>query len=137
MGAELLVDTLEHLDQLPRIKQDDKLSTYAKMLSKKEGHLDFSQSPQRLERTIRAFDPWPGSYGYLGEKMMKLWKAEVPGIRTDAADGTVVAAGDDGIDIAAGGGILRVTEIQMPGKKRVGVKAYLKGNSIEIGTVLG
>lgn len=137
MGAELLVDTLEHLDSLKREKQDDTLSTYAKMLSKKEGHLDFSQSPERLERTIRAFDPWPGSYGYLGDKMMKLWKAEVPGIQTDAADGTLVAAGDAGIDIAAGGGILRVTEIQMPGKKRVVVNAYLKGNSIEIGTVLG
>lgn len=137
MGAELLVDTLEHLDSLKREKQDDTLSTYAKMLSKKEGHLDFSQSPERLERTIRAFNPWPGSYGYLGDKMMKLWKAEVPGIQTDAADGTLVAAGDAGIDIAAGGGILRVTEIQMPGKKRVAVNAYLKGNSIEIGTVLG
>ena len=49
----------------------------------------------------------------------------------------VVAAGEAGIDIAACGGILRVTEIQMPGKKRVEVKEYLKGNSIEIGTVLG
>ena len=137
MGAELLVDTLEHLDSLKREKQDDELSTYAPMLSKKEGHLDFSQPPERLERIIRAFDPWPGSYAYLGEKMMKFWKAQVPGIKTDAADGTVVAAGDAGIDIAAAGGILRVTEIQMPGKKRVEVKAYLKGNSIEIGTVLG
>ncbi len=137
MGAELLVDTLEHLGELSRVKQDDELSTYAGMLSRKEGHLDFSQSPERLERIIRAFDPWPGSYGYLGEKMMKFWKAQVPGIRTDAANGTVVAAGEDGMDIAAGGGILRVTEIQMPGKKRVEVKAYLKGNSIEIGTVLG
>lgn len=137
MGAELLTETLEKLDSLKRVKQDDKLSTYAKMLSKKEGHLDFSQPAEKLERIIRAFDPWPGSYGYLGEKMMKLWKAQVPGIRTDAADGTVVAAGDEGIDIAAGGEILRVTEIQMPGKKRVEAKAYLKGNSIEIGTVLG
>ena len=71
------------------------------------------------------------------KKMMKFWRAEVPGIQTDAADGTVVAAGEEGIDIAACGGILRVTEIQMPGKKRVEVKEYLKGNSIEIGTVLG
>ena len=137
MGAELLVDTLEHLDSLKRETQDDALSTYAPMLSKKEGHLDFSQSPERLERIIRAFDPWPGSYAYLGDKMMKFWKAQVPGIKTDAADGTVVSAGDAGIDIAAAGEILRVTEIQMPGKKRVEVKAYLKGNSIEIGTVLG
>ena len=137
MGAELLVDTLDHLGELPRVKQDDALSTYAPMISKKEGHLDFSQTPVRLERTIRAFDPWPGSFGYLGDKMMKFWRAEVPGIQTDAADGTVVAAGEAGIDIAACGGILRVTEIQMPGKKRVEVKEYLKGNSIEIGTVLG
>ena len=137
MGAELLVDTLDHLGELPRVKQDDALSTYAPMISKKEGHLDFSQMPVRLERTIRAFDPWPGSFGYLGDKMMKFWRAEVPGIQTDAADGTVVAAGEAGIDIAACGGILRVTEIQMPGKKRVEVKEYLKGNSIEIGTVLG
>lgn len=137
MGAQLLVDTLEHLGELKRVKQDDALSTYAPMLSKKEGHLDFSQSPQRLERTIRAFDPWPGSYGYLGDKMIKFWKAQVPGLQTDQEDGTIVAAADTGLDIAAGGGILRVTEIQMPGKKRVEVKAYLKGNSIEIGTVLG
>ena len=130
-------DTLDHLGELPRVKQDDALSTYAPMISKKEGHLDFSQMPVRLERTIRAFDPWPGSFGYLGDKMMKFWRAEVPGIQTDAADGTVVAAGEAGIDIAACGGILRVTEIQMPGKKRVEVKEYLKGNSIEIGTVLG
>ena len=137
MGAELLVDTLDRLEELPRVKQDDALSTYAPMISKKEGHLDFSQMPVRLERTIRAFDPWPGSFGYLGDKMMKFWRAEVPGIQADAADGTVVAAGEAGIDIAACGGILRVTEIQMPGKKRVEVKEYLKGNSIEIGTVLG
>ena len=137
MGAELLVDTLDHLGELPRVKQDDALSTYAPMISKKEGHLDFSQLPERLERTIRAFDPWPGSFGYLGDKMMKFWRAEVPGIQTDEADGTMVAAGEAGIDIAACGGILRVTEIQMPGKKRVEVKEYLKGNSIEIGTVLG
>lgn len=137
MGARLLVDTLEHLGELKRVKQDDALSTYAPMLSKKEGHLDFSQSPQRLERTIRAFDPWPGSYGYMGDKMIKFWKAQVPGLQTEQKDGTIVAAADTGLDIAAGGGILRVTEIQMPGKKRVEVKAYLKGNSIEIGTVLG
>ena len=78
MGAELLVDTLDHLGELPRVKQDDALSTYAPMISKKEGHLDFSQMPVRLERTIRAFDPWPGSFGYLGDKMMKFWRAEVP-----------------------------------------------------------
>ena len=58
--------------------------------------------------------------------MMKFWRAEVPGIQTDVADGTVVAAGEAGIDIAACGGILRVTEIQMPGKKKSRGKRIFK-----------
>ena len=111
-------------------------ATYAPMISKKEGHIDFSQSPDRIERSVRAFDPWPGTYAYLGEKMMKIWQAEDREDPTDAAPGTILAVGGDGIDVAAGGGVLRVTQIQMPGKKRVAVKEYLKGNSIEIGTVL-
>ena len=106
------------------------------MISKKEGHIDFSQSPDRIERSVRAFDPWPGTYAYLGEKMMKIWQAEDREDPTDAAPGTILAVGGDGIDVAAGGGVLRVTQIQMPGKKRVAVKEYLKGNSIEIGMVL-
>jgi methionyl-tRNA formyltransferase len=106
------------------------------MLSKKEGHVDFSWKPDAIERLIRAFDPWPGTYAYEGEKMIKLWKAEVPGKQTDKANGTIVDVTTEGIDIAAGGEILRITEIQVPGKKRVAVKEYLKGNSIEIGTIL-
>ena len=68
--------------------------------------------------------------------MIKLWKAEVPGMRTDEADGSILSVTSDGIDVAAGGSVLRITEIQVPGKKRVAVREYLKGNSIEIGTVL-
>ena len=56
---------------------------------------------------------------------------------TDAADGTVLGAGESGIDVAAAGEVLRITQIQVPGKKRVAVREYLKGNSIEIGTILG
>ena len=58
-------------------------------------------------------------------------------VETYEVNGTVLGAGPDGLDIAAGGKVLRVTQIQMPGKKRIEVKEYLKGNSIEIGRVLG
>ena len=137
MGAQLLVDTIPKLGSLRGEKQKDDESTYAPMISKKEGHIDFSMKPAQIERIIRAFDPWPGAYAYYGDKMMKLWKAEEEGIGTDAADGTILKADPKGIHIAAGGEILTVTQIQMPGKKRVDVKEYLKGNSIEIGMVLG
>lgn len=136
MGAELLAETIPQLGQIKAEKQDEARATYAPMISKKEGHIDFSQSPDRIERSVRAFDPWPGTYAYLGEKMMKIWQTEDREDPTNAAPGTILAVGGDGIDVAAGGGVLRVTQIQMPGKKRVAVKEYLKGNSIEIGTVL-
>lgn len=144
MGAKLLVDTIPLLGTIEGEKQDDALHTYAPMISKKEGHVDFSRSPEEIERTVRAFTPWPGTYFYYGDKMVKLHAGHVIGEDVYSAEelegkapGTVLAATAEGLDIAAGGGVLRVSEIQMPGKRRVEIKEYLKGNSIEIGTVLG
>ena len=138
MGAKLITETLEDIEGALRRaeKQDDALSTYAPMLSKADGHIDFSLSPEEIERRIRAFDPWPGSYAEMNGKTYKLWKAVALDQETDAAAGTVVAAGKDGLDISAGGRILRVTQIQAPGKKRMETGDYLRGNVIEIGTVL-
>ena len=138
MGAKLITETLEDIEGALRRaeKQDDALSTYAPMLSKADGHIDFSLSPEEIERRIRAFDPWPGSYAEMNGKTYKLWKAVALDQETDAAAGTVVAVGKDGLDISAGGRILRVTQIQAPGKKRMETGDYLRGNVIEIGTVL-
>jgi methionyl-tRNA formyltransferase len=139
MGAELLVETLPKLEagEITPEKQDDSLSTYAKMLSKKEGEIDFTKSPVEIERMIRAFDSWPGVYTSYGDKVMKIWKAGVKEGNKGAAPGTVLAVGKEGIEIAAGEGTLVAQIIQMPGKKRVAVSEYLKGNTVEIGTVLG
>lgn len=139
MGAKLLVETLPKLEagELTPEPQDDALSTYAKMLSKKEGHIDFNKTPEEIERMIRAFDSWPGAYASYGEKVMKIWKAEVKSEINDATPGTITAVTKDGIEIAAGGSTLIARVIQMPGKKRVAVADYLKGNSVEIGMVLG
>ena len=67
---------------------------------------------------------------------MKLWKADALDKTSDAAPGTIVKVANEGIDICCGGRLLRATEIQMPGKKRVEVKAFLLGNKIEEGIVL-
>ena len=137
MGADLICSALDRLDEITAEVQDDSLATYAPMISKKDGLVDFTNTPERIERQMRAFDPWPGTYTWLGDQMMKFWSGCALADETDAAPGTVVAAGPEGIDIAAGGRILRVTELQMPGRKRTAASEYLKGNSIEIGTVLG
>ena len=138
MGAKLLVDTLPMIEagEIVPEPQDDALSSYAGLISKKDGIIDFSKTPEEIERQIRAFDPWPGAYcAYKGETM-KLWKAEALDKDSDALPGTIVCVSDAGIDICCGGRLLRVTEIQMPGKKRVEVKAFLRGNAIEKDIVL-
>ncbi|MCQ2544920.1 MAG: methionyl-tRNA formyltransferase [Clostridia bacterium] len=146
MGAKLICETLTKLEagEITPEKQDDSLSTYAPMISKEDGHVDFTLNAKEIERKIRAFNPWPGSFASLGDKTYKFWKAEV--LATDEAagessgekpvPGTVLAAGNQGLEIATGLGILRVTELQAPGRKRVSAADYFRGNSIEIGSVL-
>ena len=136
--AKLLVETLEDIEgALAKAeKQDDSLSTYAPMISKEDGHLNFSMTPEELERRMRAYDPWPGTFAEMNGKTYKLWRAQALEDSTDAPAGTVVAAGKEGLDISAGGRLLRVTQIQAPGKKRMNTGDYLRGNLIEIGTVM-
>lgn len=138
LGAELLIDTLKMIEagEVVPEPQDDALSSYAGLISKKDGMIDFTKTPEEIERQIRAFDPWPGAYcAYKGETM-KLWKATCLDKDSDAEPGTIVNVSDEGVDICCGGRLLRVTEIQMPGKKRVEVKAFLRGNTIEKNIVL-
>lgn len=137
-GAQLLVDTLPKLDagEITAVPQDDSQSTYAGLIRKQDGKIDFSKSPVEIERLIRGFDPWPGAFCDYNGVVMKLWAACPTDKATDKENGTVLHAGDEGMEIACGGQILRVTEIQVPGKKRVAVKDYLRGNAIEEGTVL-
>ncbi len=138
MGGSLLLETLDDIEgALKRAeKQDDGQSTYAPMISKADGHIDFSRTPEEIERRMRAFDPWPGTFADINGRTFKLWAATIPGQKTQAPDGTVIAAGKEGLDVSAGGAVLRVTELQAPGKKRMETGDYLRGNLIEIGTVL-
>ncbi len=137
LGADLIVRTLDGLDQIDPVPQNEEDSTYAPMISKKDGQVDFACSPGEIERKIRAFDPWPGTFAHLDGKVMKIWKAEARSESSTSAPGTVLDASEEGILVACGEGILRILELQMPGKKRMAAGEYLRGNPIEKGTVLG
>jgi len=139
LGAELLVKTLPKLEAGEVIPepQDHEQSTYAGLIAKKDGKIDFRKSPEDIERQIRAFDPWPGAYCTYKGQVMKLWKSLCPEEVSDAPPGTIINVCDDGIDISCGGRVLRVLELQMPGKKRVDVKSFLRGNQIEKNVILG
>lgn len=139
MGAELLMETIPKLEAgtLEPIPQDHARSTYAPMISKKDGEIDFTKEPAEIERLIRAFDPWPGAFTSYKGKLLKIWEADVSAAENSAPPGTILAVSEQGIEIAAGKGTLVARMIQLPGKKRVAVADYLKGNSIETGVVLG
>ena len=109
---------------------------YAPMISKEDGHLDFTLAPEAIERRMRAYDPWPGTFAEMNGKTYKLWRSKALEDSTEAPPGTVLAAGGEGLDISAGGRVLRVTQLQAPGKKRMETGDFLRGNVIEIGTVL-
>lgn len=138
MGARLIVEVLERLPkgEIEPEPQDDALSSYAKMIFKQDGKIDFTKSPTEVERLIRGFDPWPGAFCEYEDITMKLWKAEPLSENSGKEVGTIVDVSEDGIKIACGDGMLLVSEIQVPGKKRVRLADYLKGNRIEKGTIL-
>lgn len=139
MGSDLMMKVLAMIDvgeELNPEKQDDSLSTYAHMISKQDGKIDWNQDAASIERRIRAMDPWPGAFTeYMGETL-KIWEADIDDEISQSECGTITEVSPDGIRIAAKGGTLIAKVIQMPGKKRVAVKEFLKGNSIDKGTVL-
>ncbi len=138
LGSRLLIQTLDLIEKgsICPEPQDDAKATYAKMISKQDGKIDFAKEPEQIERLIRGFDPWPGAFCEYENVMMKLWKAEPLAEDTGEAAGTIISADANGLKIAAGCGALLVSEIQVPGKKRVAVADYLKGNRIQEGIIL-
>jgi len=138
IGGELLVETIDSISkgEATATPQDDALATYAGLISKKDGKIDFNKTPEEIERLIRGFDPWPGAYCQNGDRQIKFWKAIPTDKTSDAAVGTVVDADKEGLKVVCGGKILIVTELQVPGKKRMAVSDYLRGHTIEKGTVL-
>lgn len=138
MGARLIAEALTGIEngEIQPEPQDDSLSTYAKMIFKQDGKIDFGKEPEEVERLIRGFDPWPGAFCDYEDIVMKLWKAEPLKEKTTEPAGTILSVSNDGIKIACGSGALLVSEIQVPGKKRVMVSDYLKGNKIKEGIVL-
>ena len=139
-GARLCVETLDALKAgtVTPEKQGDSPTAYAKMLDKHMGKIDWKMSAKEIERLIRGLNPWPSAYTRWKEndKGMKIWEAEVAEGQTDKAAGTVVEVAKDGFFVQTGDGLLKITALQIPGKKRMDAAAFLRGYQMETGTVL-
>lgn len=139
-GARLCVETLDALKAgtVTPEKQGDSPTAYAKMLDKHMGKIDWKMSAKEIERLIRGLNPWPSAYTRWNEndKGMKIWEAEVAEGQTDKVAGTVVEVAKDGFFVQTGDGLLKITALQIPGKKRMDAAAFLRGYQMETGTVL-
>lgn len=135
-GAELLVQTLPSIfdGTATREKQPEESPTpYAAMISKKMGLLDFSKNAEELERLVRGLDPWPSAFTFINGKTLKVWKSSVLEKQTQEAPGTVIAADKGGIQVACGQKVLVLHEVQLEGKKRMEVDAFLRGYQLKPG----
>ena len=139
LGGRMIVDALAQADagSLQRTPQPDVGVTYAHKVEKAEAQIDWAQEAAAIVRRIRAFDPFPGATSLLDGETIKLWAAQAePGASTDAA-GTVLGVGPDGIDVAAGSGRVRLTQLQRAGGKRLAVADFLRGFDVKVGQVFG
>lgn len=137
-GGRLILETLTKLENgtAVRIPQNDAESCYAKMLTKELGEIDWNQSAAAIERLIRGLNSWPSAYTHLDGKTLKIWDADVEEGQADVAVGTVTEVKKDCFYVQTGDGRLKINEIQLQGKKRMEVQAFLLGYKIEKGTVL-
>ena len=137
LGGELAVEAVAQIQAGTAIytPQDHTQATQAPMLSKEMSPVDWTRTAQEVFNHIRGLYPWPGaSTTAITGEPIKLWGAQVVEQHTDALPGTIVAAGKQGIDVACGefNHILRILELQPPGKKRMTAAAYLAGNPIQV-----
>ncbi|MBO6809936.1 MULTISPECIES: methionyl-tRNA formyltransferase [Marinobacter] len=129
LGGKAIIKALELLKkgELTGEPQNDDLACYASKLSKTEGHIDWATEATAIERLIRAFNPWPGTYTDLGDQRIRIHEARALVTDSDAFPGTVVHRDRDGIDIACGNGTLRITRLQLPGSRAQSVNDLING----------
>jgi methionyl-tRNA formyltransferase len=138
LGREAMEETLRQLcaGTLRREAQDDAQSSYAPMMKKEDGRIDWSRSALEVHNQVRGLDPWPGAYTSLDGEMLKLART-TPQDNGDMPPGTVIAADRDGVRIACGSGTLLVRELQLAGRKRLGAADFVRGCPLQPGTCLG
>lgn len=150
VAADLLVKTLGRFDEIKPHIQNESDATFCGIIKKQDGHIDFSKGADEIERMCRAYNPWPGTFASIGEKTYKFWKFDVvspasdnikpneaaAGLKNNYVPGEIVEASGDKLVVACGiygEERIRVLEIQAPGKKRMNIGDFLRGNKINNG----
>ena len=141
-GARLIVETLEKIEagEITPRKQKEEEASYAGMLQKSMGRIDWNKDAAQIERMVRGLNSWPSAYTTYRGKTLKIWDSDISENETaseEVVPGMVTAVKKDAIYVRTGEKELRITELQLEGKKRMAVKDFLLGYQIKAGEMLG
>lgn len=138
-GSRLIIETLNKVENgtATFTKQKDEDSSYAKMLTKELGNINFADDAEYIERLIRGLNPWPSAYTKLNGKSLKIWDADVTENVEKLEPGVIFDVSKDRFSVATGNGALVINELQLEGKKRMQTSDFLRGFKLEAGTKLG
>ncbi len=138
MGSEALLVVLQQILEgaLTPEPQEDSQANYAAKMEKAEAEIQWQQDARQISQRVRAFNPWPVCFTQLNDKPFRVLMAHPLTQQSDATPGTVIAQSPDGIDVACGQGVLRLTEVQMAGKRATSAAEFARGHSL-LNTILG
>ncbi len=139
VGAQLVVEVLPMIErgEIVPEKQDEEKATYVGRLTKSMGVIDFTKDAVVIERLIRGLNSWPSAYTTLSGKTLKIWEADVVAGKEGAKPGEILSVEKDAFTVATGKDALRITSVQLEGKKRMAVKDFLLGYQLKAGDCLG
>ncbi|MDW4507417.1 methionyl-tRNA formyltransferase [Priestia megaterium] len=137
-GAKLLSETIPSLvkGEITPVKQNDDEATFASNIKREQEKIDWARTGEEIYNHIRGLHPWPVAYTTADGQVMKIWWGEK--VSASGKPGTVLSLEEDGFIVATGNETaIKVMELQPSGKKRMDAAQYLRGTSVEVGTVLG
>lgn len=140
IGAELLLKTLDELEagRLAPVSQNEDQATWAPMLTRNDGRVDWNWQGREIDCRVRGFHPWPGSHTTFRGRQLKLFPPVciVPG-DSHEPPGTILITGDNGLTVRCGDGTVTLTEVQLQGKKRMPAHQFATGARMQPGEILG
>jgi len=139
IGAELLSETLADLDQITPKPQNDSEATFAPILKKEDGVIDWTKRAKAIEHRIRGLQPWPNAYTSFSSRGLTIWRAEpVESANPQAEPGEVILAHGEELIVQCGAATaLRLLELQPESRKRLSAREFLAGKLLKVGDRLG
>ncbi len=138
LGARLLSDTVADLKTgsvWPK-PQDSSKATYAPILKKEDGHIDWSNDAVYIDRLVRAFNPWPGAFSLWEERLLRVYAGEIRRREPEGKPGTLVWVGSDFLEVKTGKNTFLIREVQLEWGKRMIIRDFILGHPLSVGTLL-